>query len=105
MTRMWNVDTKKMCRQHLLGEHKELHQAVGSLRKSRSLEGHIEKGQLEIHNIRARHAQLVKEMKARGYKHNSPLKTFCSKKSGKINIKSNEIELARRCKSCKFRKS
>jgi hypothetical protein len=101
---MWNVNTKKMCRQHLLGEHKELHQAVGSLRKGRSLEGHIKKGQLEIHNIRARHVQLVQEMKARGYKHNSPLKSFDSKKSGKINKKANERELAKRCKNCKFKK-
>jgi hypothetical protein len=104
MTRMWNVNPKKMCRQHLLGEHKELHQAVGSLRKGRSLKGHIEKGQLEIHNIRSRHTQLVQEMKVRGYKHNSPLKSFKSQKEGKINIKANEKELARRCKNCQFQK-
>lgn len=104
MTRMWNVNPKKMCRQHLLGEHKELHQAVGSLRKGRSLEGHIKKGQLEIHNIRARHTQLVKEMKSRGYNHKSPLKTFISKKAGNINKKANEKELAKRCKNCKFKR-
>jgi hypothetical protein len=95
------VNPKVMCRQHLLGEHKELHQAVGSITKGKSLAGHLEKGQIEIHNIRSRHRELVKEMKARNYNHASPLKKFKSIKAGKINIKENYKELARRCKECK----
>ena len=51
MTRMWMIAPRKMCRNHLLGEHKELHQAVGSILKNKSLKGHLEKGQIEIHNI------------------------------------------------------
>ena len=101
---MWNVDPKKMCRQHLLGKHKELHQAVGSLRKGRSLKGHIEKCQIEIHNIIKRHEQLVKEMGSRDYKHRSPLNYFNQKKAKKIDKKANEKELARRYKNCKFKK-
>ena len=101
MTRMWLVDTKCLCRNHLLGEHKELHQAVGSILNNRSLAGHIERGQLEIHNIQKRHAELVKEMKLRGYNHQSPLKKFKSFKAGKINIIENYKELERRCKNCK----
>jgi len=104
MTRMWLVDPKKLCRQHLLGEHKELHQLVGSLRKGKSIKGHIEKGQVEIHSIEKRHKELVKEMLRRGYKHQSVLKKFKSFKAGKINILENERELERRCKNCGFGK-
>jgi len=102
MTRMWCVNPKRLCRNHLLGEHKELHQLVGSILKKRSIKGHIEKGQIEVHNIKNRHKQLVKEMLLRGYKHNSPLKKFHSFKAGKINIKKNQLDLAKRCKNCKF---
>jgi len=99
---MWLVNPKKLCRQHLLGEHKELHQLVGSLRKGKSIQGHLDKGQVEVHKIHERHKELVKEMQARGYKHLSPIKPFKSFKAGNIDIKANELELARRCKNCKF---
>jgi hypothetical protein len=101
MTRMWIVKPKCLCKNHLLGEHKELHQAVGSILAGKSLKGHIAKGQLEIHNIKSRHKKLAEEMLKRGYKHNSPLKNFKAVKHGKINKKENYIELSRRCKTCR----
>ena len=102
MTRMWCVNSRKLCRQHLLGEHKELHQLVGSLRKGKSIKGHIEKGQVEVHSIKKRHLELVKEMKRRGYKHQSELKKFKEVRMGMINRKENERELRRKCKECEF---
>ena len=104
MTRMWLVNPKRLCRQHLLGEHKELHQLVGSIIKGKSIQGHIDKGQVEIPKIKTRHKELVKEMFARGYKHQSKLKPFKVFKAGKINILENEYELERRCKNCNFKK-
>jgi hypothetical protein len=101
MTRMWMVNPRKLCRNHLLGEHKELHQIIGSLRKGKSIKGHLEHGQVEVHNIKKRHEQLVKEMLRRGYKHLSPLPRFKDYKAGKINISENERELVRRCKNCR----
>lgn len=101
MTRMWMVNPKVLCRQHLLGEHKELHQLVGSLRKGKSINGHVEKGQVEIHNIKKRHEALVKELLRRGYKHQSTLKKFKSQKLGKINVLGNYAELEKRCKECR----
>ncbi len=95
------TNPKYLCRNHLLGEHKELHQAVGSLLHNKSLRGHIDRGQVEVHNIKKRHEQLVKEMKRRGYNHQSPLKEFKEFKAGKINIIENYKELERRCKECK----
>ena len=105
MVRMWGVDPKKMCTKHLLGEHVELHMMLGSLKKGKSLKGHIEKGQVEVHNIRKRHGQLVKEMLARGFRHSSPLpKDVRLFRAGRLKIIENEKELARRCKDCRFGK-
>ena len=103
MTRMWGLNPKKLCNQHLLGEHKELHQAVGSLNSGKSLKGHIEKGQIEIHQIRKRHTELVKEMKSRGFKHNSPLPKFKSFRAGKLDLIFNEKDLIKRCRACRER--
>ena len=104
MARMWMVNPSKLCRNHLLGEHKELHQLIGSLNKKKSVLGHIEKDQVEIHNIKKRHEQLVLEMTKRGYNHQSPLPKFKDFKAGKINISLNKKELTKRCKECKFGK-
>jgi len=95
------VNPRKMCRNHLLGEHKELHQLIGSLNKNISVKGHVEKGQIEIHSIKKRHNELVTEMQKRGYSHNSPLPKFKDYKMGKINISANEKELIKRCINCK----
>lgn len=101
MTRMWNLPPEKLCRHHLLGEHKELHQAVGSINKGKSLKGHIEKGQIEVHNIRKRHTALAKEILARGFKHNSPLPKFKSLEAGYIDKEFNKKDLTKRCKECR----
>ena len=72
MTRMWMVNTEIMCRQHLLGEHKELHQLRGQLKKRYGVNKYIENNCLEITSIITRHDQLVQEMLRRGYNHKSP---------------------------------
>ena len=99
--RNWNVNPKVMCRKHLLGEHVECHMFAGSINKKRSIKGHIEKGQVEIHNIRSRHDKLAKELERRGYNHNSKLIPFKTIKAGKINAKENYKILAKRCKDCR----
>jgi hypothetical protein len=73
------VDPKCMCRQHLLGEHNEVHILAGSLRKGdirrhvRNLEGLARANCLEISSLVERHGILASEMVARGYSHQSPL--------------------------------
>jgi len=63
------VDPRILCRQHLLGEHAELHMFIGALGRGLSVKGYLEKNLLEIHNLHGRHEELVREMKRRGYKH------------------------------------
>ncbi|MEX0920589.1 MAG: pyrimidine dimer DNA glycosylase/endonuclease V [Candidatus Pacearchaeota archaeon] len=103
MTRMWNLPPEILCNQHLLGEHKELHQAVGSMNKGKSLKGHIEMGQIEIHNIKKRHDELVTEMIKRGFVHMSPLPKFKSFNAGYIDKDFNKRDLISRCNQCKKR--
>jgi hypothetical protein len=99
--RMWMVNPKTMCRQHLLGEHVECHMFVGTIKRGKSIKGYLDKGLLEIHNLQKRHEDLVEEMQRRGYKHKSPLLFSSSIKSGKINSKENVIQLNSRCQKCK----
>jgi hypothetical protein len=101
--KMWMVNPSKMCRQHLLGEHKELHMFVGALNKSKNLKGYYDKKLLNPHEIYSRHLELVSEMEKRGYNHQSPLPSLSNPITLphiKINIEANEIELKKRCKSC-----
>lgn len=98
--RMWKVNPKIMCRNHLLGEHLEMHMFVGCLNKGKNLKGYLDKGLLEVHNLRKRHEELVKEMLNRGFNHQSPLPKFKIKKLGKVNSKKSKKELLRRCKKC-----
>ena len=105
--RMWNVDPEMLCRQHLLGEHVEMHMFGGCLDKGKSLSGYVLKGLVELENLRSRHDVLVSEMKRRGYNHNSPFhhmyQYIIRIKGGKVNEQENKDELARRCPECRKR--
>lgn len=74
--RMWMVDPRVMCRRHLLGEHVELHMFVGHINKGRSITGYIENNCIQPRDIHSRHRDVVKEMKHRGFNHQSPLPQY-----------------------------
>jgi len=99
--RMWMVNPRRMCDQHLLGEHVELHMLVGTLLRKRSVAGFVANNLIEVHNVRRRHAALVAEMTRRGMTHRSPLPAFRAVRLGKVNIRMNLKELARRCRDCR----
>jgi hypothetical protein len=104
--RMWMVDPKLMCRQHLLGEHVELHMLAGSIKRGKSIRGFIDKGLVETHNILDRHETLVAEILRRGYKHNSPLVfqiQFYIYSRGQVDRAKSLKELINRCPKCKER--
>jgi len=74
--RIWDIPPEKLCRQHLLGEHRELHAIwVILTQKKRGYAKHPEtirwRGKLKA--LYLRHQGLVQEMKKRGYQHGSPL--------------------------------
>lgn len=74
--RIWDVAPSLLCRQHLLGEHRELHAlwvvlTQGKKGYSRHPETLRWKGKLNA--LYLRHEALVAEMTTRGYRHLSPL--------------------------------
>ncbi|MFH2106333.1 MAG: pyrimidine dimer DNA glycosylase/endonuclease V [Candidatus Micrarchaeota archaeon] len=74
--RIWDVKPGKLCREHLLGEHRELHAIWSIITKSKKgYSQHPEtlrwKGKLKA--LYLRHEKLVGEMEKRGYCHRSPL--------------------------------
>lgn len=74
--RIWDIEPRRLCRSHLLGEHRELHGLWNIL--TRGLSGyrnHPETRRWEgkLPALRSRHEALVREMERRGYRHASPL--------------------------------
>ena len=102
--RMWMVPPEVMCRKHLLGEHVEIHMMVGSLRRGRSIAGHLERGQLEPRVAQVRHRALAAEMRSRGYHHASPLlghgRLTTKQQIAKVDAAWSLVELRRRCAEC-----
>ena len=74
--RIWDVEPALLCRQHLLGEHRELHGlwnilTLGLKGYSRHPETLRWEGKLAA--LYDRHEALVQEMARRGFRHASPL--------------------------------
>jgi len=83
--RIWDqVPPSKLCRQHLLGEHRELHGLWNAMRRIHAGEKRVGYSQhpetkrwlLYVQALMWRHAELKWEMEKRGYKHQSELKLF-----------------------------
>lgn len=110
MTRMWNVDPADMCREHLLGEHAELHKLVGGIRNhphgEAIADGQAAEGNIDTSCIDSRHDSLAAELLARGYDHDSPLDYGDNEYQtgvGAIDADANRRELAARCDDCAAR--
>lgn len=98
--RMWMVNPRRMCRQHLLGEHVEIHMLVGSINRGISIKGFLDGELVEPQNVRRRHDQLALEMQRRGYNHKSPLKQTLFEHRGRVDRLVSAAELVRRCAAC-----
>ena len=70
---MWMCDPKILCRQHLLGEHVEMHMFLGHLQKKRGITGYLKNNCLEPRSIYQRHEDLAAELIRRGFNHKSPM--------------------------------
>lgn len=74
--RIWDIQPKRLCRFHLLGEHRELHALWAILTKNKSgYRKHPETKRWEgkLKALYLRHKKLVEEMRRRGYRHHSYL--------------------------------
>lgn len=109
--RMWMVDTKILCRKHLMGEHVETHMMIGSIIRGNKIDGFIENDLIQPRDILNRHNLLAKEMISRGYNHKSDIKEedfnlAISKLSNEyinhmINKDKSLMDLITRCTLCK----
>ena len=98
--RMWGIDPKLMCRQHLLGEHVEMHMFVGTINLGKSIDGYVRGGLVETSLITQRHADLATEMVRRGMNHRSELPDYQILPRGRLNRPANLIDLSSRCAAC-----
>lgn len=83
--RIWDVAPDVLCRQHLLGEHRELHAVWTVLTEHKSgYAAHPETRRWvgKLAALYARHNALVAEMERRGYRHGSPLDPALATGSG-----------------------
>lgn len=76
--RVWDVQPRELCRQHLLGEHRELHGLWNILTKHEGKGGYSHHPETKrwvgkTAALYDRHEALVTEMELRGYQHHSPL--------------------------------
>ena len=110
LMRIWDIPPKQLCRQHLLGEHHELH-AIWSIlvNNKKGYSQHPEtlrwKGKLKA--LYFVHDEIVKEMEKIGYEHSSPIeeKLATGDKEQKIFVDSIEEQMkiltSKKCE-CKF---
>ena len=96
--RIWDISPKKLCRNHLLGEHRELHAmwtVITEQKKGYSMHPETIRWKGKLKAMYLRHEDLVKEMHHRGYLHKSPLDkrkaTGKSKQDIFIDIPSKQI--------------
>lgn len=74
--RIWDISPKLLCRNHLLGEHRELHAMWAVITENKKGYSKHPETLRWIGKLKAmyfRHEKLVSEMKSRGYNHQSPL--------------------------------
>ncbi len=74
--RIWDLSPSILCRNHLLGEHRELHAmwtVITENKKGYSRHPETLRWVGKLKALYNRHKELIKEMKVRGYNHYSEL--------------------------------
>lgn len=108
--RMWGVNPKLLCRNHLLGEHNEIHKHRHNFVKKHRITKRIKPVvQIEPENMKKRHDELAEEMISRGYKHQSPYEQpdlshlTNEERYAKIDLNISINDLVQRCVECEKR--
>jgi len=102
-------DPKILCRQHLLGEWRELYTFVGVLKRKTRIDGYINNNLLEPGSIHKRWCELRKEMIRRGYNPRDCIDIPAidhlkeEYRSYKIDREISLRDLLNRCEYCKHR--
>lgn len=109
---MWGINPKLLCDKHLIGEHGEIHKHRHNFVKKHSIAKRISPVvQIEPQNMETRHNQLVIEMLARGFNHNSPYELPdlsylpINERNAKIDVQNSISDLSNRCPECHKRLS
>jgi len=106
--RIWDINPKHLCRNHLLGEHRELH-AIWSIitnnKKGYSQHPETKRWKGKLKALYFRHEDLVKEMERRSYNHKTPLNKIIAMSKEKQDeflqsAKEQKNLLAKRCPYC-----
>ncbi len=98
---MWMVNPRIMCRQHLLGEHRELHAIAGMIRKRGALTASREF--VEARLMHERHAEIEIEMRRREYLPRVVFPSVDPIDFGSVDREASLRELTRRCPRCRAR--
>lgn len=105
--RMWMINPKLLCRNHLLGEHNELHRFRPSFVKQHRITKRISPVvQIEPNSMKVRHDELVVEMLRRGYNHKSPYElpdlSYLGgrERYAKVDLNISHEDLKHRCPKC-----
>ena len=105
--RIWDLPPSKLCRNHLLGEHRELHAMWIIITENKKGYAHHPetirwRGKLKAMYLR--HEELVKELDKRGYNHKSYLDkrkaTGKSKQDVFVDLPSKQIKIIKQ-KGCR----
>jgi hypothetical protein len=94
--RIWDLPPSLLCRQHLLGEHRELHGLWRILTENRQGYSHhpeTRRWRGKLSALYQRHEVLTEEMARRGYRHASPLDQRQAAGSGVQNDFVNPLEV------------
>lgn len=74
--RVWDLPPERLCRNHLLGEHNEIH-AIFSIITTNKMgylrHPEVKRWEGKLNALYKRHEIVVNEMLIRGYNHKSPL--------------------------------
>lgn len=107
--RIWDIPVEKLCRLHLLGEHRELHALWSILTNGKK--GYAKHPETlrwcgKLKALYARHEELVREMTRRQYAHRSPLcealATGIGTQNEYVNAYEEQVEILRK-KGCDCR--
>ena len=74
--RVWDIPVSKLCRQHLLGQHRELHAIHSILTNGKKGYRHhpeVKRWENNLSALKFAHDSTAGIMFKRGYKHDSPL--------------------------------